>query len=367
MSYRTAYERWAGVGPYYAMFPISFVNEVVQTYTQPGQGIIDPFAGRASSIFAGASMGRPSLGMEIHPVGWIYGKTKLNPANQEEVQKKLLEIVTIAQTLPQDVGSDLPEFFTFCFSRRSLGFLLAARSSLDWQHNLVDRTLMTLILVDLHGVRERSFSNQMRQSRAIDPEYSIRWWKQHNSTAPELDPGEFLGKKILWRYAKGTPQVTKSDLFLADSRQLLSHIPNQLKIEKPFTLLFTSPPYIGISDYHRDQWLRLWMLGGQPFAARHPDKHRRDFGSIADYTVLLEAVFQQSAEVMSSRKATVYVRTDAREPTFTITREALKLAFPRWQEKIIERPYPKQTQTALYGDKSMKVGEKDIILTLHRE
>ena len=367
MSYSTAYERWAGVGPYYAMFPLSFVNEVVQTYTEPGQGIIDPFAGRASSIFAGASMGRPSLGVEIHPVGWVYGKTKLGPAGQEEVQKRLLEIVAIAQTLPQDVGSDLPEFFTFCFSRQSLGFLLAARSSLDWQHDLVDRTLMTLILVDLHGVRERSFSNQMRQSRAMSPEYSIRWWKLHNSTPPDLDPREFLEKKILWRYAKGTPQVTNSDLFLADSRQLLSHIPVQLKIEKPFTLLFTSPPYIGISDYHRDQWLRLWMLGGPPFAARHPDKHRRDFASIADYTALLQAVFQQSAEVMSSRKATVYVRTGAREPTFTITRDALKLAFPRWQEKIIERPYPKQTQTALYGDKSMKVGERDIILTIHRE
>jgi hypothetical protein len=163
------------------------------------------------------------------------------------------------------------------------------------------------------------------------------------------------------------PQTTKSDLFLADSRQLLSYIPNQLKIEKPFTLLFTSPPYIGISDYHRDQWLRLWMLGGPPIAARHPDKHRRDFASIADYTALLQTVFQQSAEIMSSRKATIYVRTGAREPTFTITRDALKLAFPRWQEKIIERPYPKQTQTALYGDKSMKVGEKDIILTIHRE
>src|SRR5260370_10691664 len=129
----------------------------------------------------------------------------------------------------------------------------------------------------------------------MSPEYSIRWWKLHNSAPPDLDPGEFLGKKILWRYAKGMPKVTKSDLFLADSRQLLSHIPGQLKIEKPFTLLFTSPPYMGISDYHRDQWLRLWKLVSPPFAAPHPDKHRRDFASIADYTVLLRAVFQQSA------------------------------------------------------------------------
>lgn len=366
MNYCTAYARWAGVGPYYAMFPLQFVREVVQTYTEPGQGIIDPFAGRASSIFAGASMGRPSLGVEIHSVGWIYGKTKLEPASQEDVRKRLSEVVAIAQTLPQDAGHDLPEFFDFCFSNRSLRFLLAARSSLDWQHNAVDRTLMTLILIDLHGVRERSFSNQMRQSKAMNPDYSIRWWIQHNSTPPDIDPRAFLEKKIAWRYAKGTPTVTESDVLLADSQQLLNHLADRSKVQKPFTLLFTSPPYMGISDYHRDQWLRLWLLGGSPLATRLPDKHKRNFSSAVDYTALLQAVFQQAADVMSTRKAIVYVRTDAREETFNVTRDALKLAFPHWQERIVERPYPRQTQTALYGDKSPKAGEKDIILTLQR-
>lgn len=366
MNYRTAYARWAGVGPYYAMFPLQFVSEVVQEYTEPGQRIIDPFAGRASSIFAGASMGRPSLGVEIHPVGWIYGKTKLEPAGQEEVRKKLSEVAALARTLPMNAGHDLPEFFTFCFSKQSLRFLLAARSVLDWQHDKVDRTLMTLILIDLHGVRERSFSNQMRQSKAMSPDYSIRWWREHNSTPPDIDPETFLEKKILWRYAKGIPAVTASDVFLADSQQLLNHISDHSKIRKPFTLLFTSPPYMGISDYHRDQWLRLWMLGGSPQVARIPDKRKGNFASAIDYTALLQAVFQQAAEVMSTRKAVVYVRTDAREATFNTTRDALKLAFPRWQERIVEQPYPRQTQTALYGDKSLKKGEKDIILTLHR-
>jgi len=200
----------------------------------------------------------------------------------------------------------------------------------------------------------------------MNPDYSIRWWIQHNSTPPDIDPGAFLEKKILWRYAKGTPTITESDILLSDSQLLLDHISGRSKVQKPFTLLFTSPPYMGISDYHRDQWLRLWMLGGPPLAGRNPDKRRRNFASAADYTVLLQTVFQQTAEVMSTRKAVVYVRTDARESTFDITRDALKLAFPRFQERIIEQPYPKQTQTALYGDKSLKVGEKDIILTLRR-
>jgi hypothetical protein len=223
---------------------------------------------------------------------------------------------------------------------------------------------MTLILVDLHGNRSRSFSNQMRQSRAMSPEYSVRWWQERGLSPPEIDPGEFLAKKIAWRYAKGIPTIARSTVWLGDSCILMSRV-RKLVVQgkwKPFTLLLTSPPYIGISDYHRDQWLRLWLLGGDPVASRSEDKHRRDFTSQGVYEALLNCVFEQTVEVMSM-SGCVYVRTDARELTFEITRDALRAAFPRWKEEIVDRPYRKQTQTALYGDKSEKPGEKDIILT----
>jgi len=364
MSYNTPYARWAGVGPYYAMFPVSFANEVVLTYTEPGQRILDPFAGRASSVFAGAAHGRPSVGIEINPVGWIYGKTKLSPAPADKVKKRIGEIVQIVHGLPAGTGQDLPEFFKYCFSETTLRFLIAARDSLDWRRTKVDRTLMTLILIDLHGNRGRSFSNQMRQSRAMSPDYSIKWWRRHQLKPPEIDPQKFLEKKIAWRYAKGLPETVWSTVWLGDSRKLMKKVKEQVarKNWEPFTLLLTSPPYMGISDYHRDQWLRLWMLGGAPQASRNQNRYRKDFASQNVYEELLNGVFQQTAEVMSE-SGHVYVRTDARERTFEITRNALRKAFPCWNEEIIDRPYRKQTQTALYGDKSKKPGEKDIVLT----
>jgi hypothetical protein len=346
------------------MFPIEFVNEVVLTYTKPGQGIIDPFAGRASSVFAGAAHGRPSIGIEINPVGWIYGKTKLAPAPADKVKMRISEIAEIAQCLPASVSKGLPEFFRFGFSETSLRFLIAARENLDWKRKKTDRTLMTLILIDLHGNRSRSFSNQMRQSRAMSPEYSIRWWQEHKSRPPEIDPQKFLERKMAWRYAEGLPETVKSTVWLGDSCLLMRRVEDLVTRNKrePFTLLLTSPPYMGISDYHRDQWLRLWMLGGDPVASRSENEHRRDFTSQAVYERLLNCVFQQAAEVMSE-SGCVYVRTDARELTFEITKNALRAAFPKWKEEVVDRPYHKQTQTALYGDKSKKPGEKDIVLT----
>ena len=59
----------------------------------------------------------------------------------------------------------------------------------------------------------------------------------------------------------------------------------------------------------------------------------------------------------------IYVRTDAREFTLNTTLEVLSECFPNWEQKLIPRPVKKQTQTSLFGDKSKKPGEVDIILT----
>jgi hypothetical protein len=43
-------------------------------------------------------------------------------------------------------------------------------------------------------------------------------------------------------------------------------------------LVITSPPYLDITDYHEDQWLRLWFLGGpsKPVTGQgKDDRHRR--------------------------------------------------------------------------------------------
>ncbi len=361
--YQSAYSRWAGIGPYYAMFPLDFVEGVIQRYTRPGQSILDPFAGRASSVFAGANQGRPSIGIEINPVGWLYAQAKLHPAPKGVVLTRLAEISGLADDLPPDAGTELSPFFRHCFAKRSRRFLLAARSALNWRQSHADQTLMALILVDLHGARARSFSNQMRQGRAMEPNYSVQWWRDHHQKPPQIEPVAFMQKKIDWRYAKGRPTTSAGRVLLGDSRQLLTRVAADIHSGKtpPISLLFTSPPYMKISDYHRDQWLRLWMLGGEPYYSRRQDNLRRDFSSKPTYLNLLQSVFEQSAEIMKA-SGWVYVRTDARAETFETTYQILRQCFPRWQSQVVDRPYQRDTQTALYGDKAKKPGEKDIIL-----
>jgi len=257
----------------------------------------------------------------------------------------------------------MPEFFHYCFNYEVRKFLAAAREQLSWKRRVVDWTTMALLLVYLHGKREDSLSNQMRQTKSMSPQYAIRWWKERNLTPPELDPLEFMLKRIKWRYAKGRPETSLSQVYLGDSNEVLPRLNNSLNRKgiEPIRLLFTSPPYYGVTNYHYDQWLRLWLLGFPPTASYKHGRNRGRFNNRDEYQNLLFQVFSKASQFMS-RKAIVYVRTDGRNFTYQTTLRVLREVFPKKKVSQIEQPFHQPTQTHLFGDHTTKAGEIDLVL-----
>jgi hypothetical protein len=103
-------------------------------------------------------------------------------------------------------------------------------------------------------------------------------------------------------------------------------------------------------------------MGGEDHPCSPGEKYKRKFESKEVYKDLLLSVFSVSEKLMAEH-ATVYIRTDAREFTRDVTLKALRDCFPSWDETIVGQPFSEETQTALYGDKSQKPGEIDIIMT----
>jgi len=357
--FTTAADRWAGIGPYYAMFPASFADRVIARYTRPGQAVLDPFAGRGTAVFSAAVQGRCGIGIEINPVGWVYARTKLKPAERELVERRLAFIEGRARRYRRE-ADELPRFFHHCFVRDVRAYLLAARAELDWRRSNVDRTTMALLLVYLHGKAGFALSNQMRQTKSMSPAYAVRWWKNHGLRPPDVDPRKFLEDRLDWRYAKGVPDChSASRAYLANSAYRLAGLHQDMPHRAG--LLFTSPPYFGLTNYHYDQWLRLWLLGEEPNARRKPGRHRAKFENRERYAQLLNTVFARAAELCTPN-ATIYVRTGRQKITCTTTRRVLRAVFPRHRMIRRVRPFRRPTQTRLFGDHSVKLGEIDFVL-----
>lgn len=351
--------RWSSFGPYYAMFPIEFSLNTINTYTNKGDWILDPFAGRGTVPYTAEMLGRHSVGMEISKLGWLYSTVKLMPAEEASVIKRVKEIYDISKIKYSNSYKDYDEFFNTCYAPQVLNFLITARDLLKWETSIVDRTLMAFLTVFAHGDLGQTFSNQMQHVKACGPKYAIKWWKEKGYKAPNIDPLELILKKISWRYKKGYNKFNESKIYLGNSMQIINE--KYLK-NKQFKMLFTSPPYYKITDYHLDQWIRLWLLGESSEQKFNSDPNKHNFGNKEHYKKLLFDVFNKSKKYLSD-DAVIYIRTDAREFSKETTLDTLNKIYGSTKKiTIIEQPFTKRTQTALHGDSSKKPGECDIIL-----
>lgn len=347
--YGTAEARWAGVGPYYAMFPTAFADEVVREYTEPGDAVLDPFAGRGTAIYSAATQGRSATGIEINPVGYVYANAKLDPGDRRAVVRRLGEIAECAAGF-KETADKLSPFFHHCFAPGVREFLVAARAILRWKQSKVDRSLMALILVSLHGKRGQSLSNQMRQMNAMAPDYSIRWWTERNLTPPAIDPKAFITKRIEWRYAHGRPETGDAKVYLDDSTKKLPRLARGVREGRyPRNgLLLTSPPYHNVTNYYYDQWIRLWLLGMPEHPRKESNRYGGKFSNHDRYYQLLRSVFT-GAKPLLTEDATIYVRTDRRKTTLSTTLSVLDEIFPEKVRIEEQHPISPERQASPYG------------------
>ena len=344
--------RWKGFGPYYAMFPVSFAEKYIDMYSKPGDTIVDPFCGRGTSNYVANLLGRTSIGCDVNPVAWVYSKAKTDPARRvDQLFRRVDELWKLRKCSDSKPKN---EFQRFAWMPKVLSFLNSARRELNWRRSKVDWTLAGIILVYLHGKLGGGLSNQMRQSKSMAPEYAVRWWMKRSMEPPDLDPVEFIKSRILWRYEKGLYEVgCKSRIYLGDAREKLKRLNNV-----GATLLITSPPYKGVTNYEYDNWIRLWFLGGADWPVWRQEQR---YSNRNRYGEMIGGVFSVAKKMMA-KDACLVVRTDRRRFTLETTVCVLNDLWPKHQLYGRVNLARKPTQTALFGDKAEKPGEVDLLI-----
>ena len=348
----TADCRWARLGPYYAMFPVEFARQVVGSFSKPGDTVLDPFCGRGTAPFVAMIAGRDAVGCDINPVAWVYAATKTNP--HPSLDDVALRIDEVASAISAADRRPVSEFQALAYGPRPLGFINAARRELQWRDCVLDRTVAALLLHYLHAKLGQGLSNQFRPTKAMSPNYSVRWWRKRGlTTPPDLDAAAFLRDRAAWRYAKGTPQRAGSAcVSLGDATSSLSDA------RDPAGLVFTSPPYVGVTNYRSDNWIRLWALAEGP---PHPDWSTSDkFCNSEKYEAMLTGVLRTTRD-LSRQDAVWCMRVDARERTLAVVRRVVDRLLPRHQALERKSLPSRRTQTALYGDRRTKPGDLDLV------
>lgn len=342
--------RWARLGPYYAMFPLEFALDAIEKFSKPGQAVLDPFCGRGTVPIIAKATGRRSAGVDLNPVAFVFSAAKTDP--EPEPARIIERINEIAELVTRHDRQPENEFQQWAWNSETLGFLRVARRVLDWRYNRRDRTLMAIVLVHLHGKLGTALSNQMRQTKGMAPNYSVRWWKSRNMEPPPIDTRKYLIERIKWRYKFGIVNGPRAEIRMGDARDELAHFESN-----QFSLLLTSPPYYDVTNYRLDHWIRLWLLGGPALPGGDT---REKYAHKERYQTMLSGVFEVTKPLLTD-DALIYIRTDSREFTLNTTLAVVRKLWP--ERKVYWRAEAHiVSQTVLFGDHGPKPGETDIVV-----
>lgn len=238
------------LAPYIGRIKPSIARDLIKRFTQPGDLVIDPFAGSGVIPFEAALLGREVLATDTSPYGVLLMRAKFSAPADCDTALSLFSLRWKAaqrRVVKQDLRK-IPAWVRRFFHPETL------RNALALRDELVDRAdpfLLACLLGILHHQRPGFLSYP---SSHLVPYLRNKLFPP--ARFPELyqerDVCARMEAKIRRTYRRPPVELGSARIHLTDARSL----PRPRKINA----IVTSPPYMNELDYVRDNRLRIWFL-----------------------------------------------------------------------------------------------------------
>ncbi len=319
--------RLNGVCAYYAMFPLAFPYRQLLS-AHPGEWVFDPFCGRGTTNMAARLLGLPSVGADSSPVASAIAAAKLCKV------QPLAVVTACSKILDRDEPVRAPEgeFWELCYDSGTLLQICRVREALLREcRSDRQKVLRALMLGILHGPRRKGLpaylSNQMPRTYATKPGSAVRFWRKYRMDPPKLSVLQVVKRKAEHYLSSCLPSATGM-VIRRDSRRRL---PN--RFDGLFGRVVTSPPYLGMNHYLKDQWLRNWFVGGpdRPTCDSNPQIRTEDRDRfVSDLSKVWASV---AAACRSGAKMTIRFGTipSRKDDPWAIIRDSLDSSGADWR------------------------------------
>lgn len=247
---------------YRACFKPQLPEFFIEKYTKPGDLVADPFLGRGTTPLQAHLMDRRAAGSDVNPLCVMLARPRFDPPPLQEAEARLWEIL--------DAGGDVadaaaPEEDLLAFYHPdTLSQLLILRRWFivrEWEAGL-DRTddwLRMVCLNRLSGHSPGFFSvRTMPPNQAVSAESQRRINQRQDQTPGPKDIVDIVMRKSrsLLRTGYPAPQTPAPPMLHTAIADHLFYL-----ADGSVDLVVTSPPFLNIVDYRKDNWLRCWFAG----------------------------------------------------------------------------------------------------------
>ena len=260
-----------GLHPYLGKFIPQLVEILLRYYFEPGQRVLDPFVGSGTTLVEANVLGIHSVGIDISEFNCLLAKVK---TAKYDLVKLRREIFNILERVKQAVSTQSPLQPSLMSSIRekTADYLTASDYLERWYAPQARLELLTYRRLipeyEYQDVLKVILSRAARSARQV-PHYELDWPKEpvrgpyychkHKRICyPVTEALKFLEhySHDIYRRIKAFQTIRKEvevKVIHGDARTV--------ELEGQFDGILTSPPYVGLIDYHEQHRYAYELLG----------------------------------------------------------------------------------------------------------
>jgi DNA modification methylase len=242
--------------PYLGKFIPQLVEIFLKKYFQPGQMILDPFVGSGTTLIEANLLNMPSVGVELSEFSYLIAKVKTQKYNVELVEKEILDILNKTKefsrkiqknqrSLFEEWNFEPSEYFKNWYHPRAIKEIYFYRSLIP---NYQNQDILKIILSrSARSARQIPHYDLARPKKPVKERY---WCLKHKQYCEPINNAI----KFITRYSLDTIKRIKEFDKLRTSAKIILLQGDariiKLPVKKEIEGIFTSPPYLGLINYH---------------------------------------------------------------------------------------------------------------------
>jgi hypothetical protein len=224
--------------------------------------VYDPFSGRGTTAIEAALLGRRVIANDINPLSAILTRPRLEVPDLADIQRRLRGI-----RIRASAGADIE--LSMFYNRRTESELVTLRDYLrrrreNREEDAVDRWIRMIATNRLTGHSPGFFSvYTLPPNQAVTPEDQLRINRKLGQKPSYRDTRALILRKSV---------QLQNQLTAADRQRLRQAATNAIFLNTDaattralpaggLQLTVTSPPFLDVVHYARDNWLRCWFNG----------------------------------------------------------------------------------------------------------
>lgn len=308
--------------PYLGKYIPQLVEVFLRKYFSAGDLVFDPFMGSGTTLVQANELGIHSIGSDISAFNVILCRAKTTHYDVKRMRDEVYDALKKAKLRLQSDLNELPlfaqvdqkpdtpieanEYLRQWYAPQALRQLIAYRDCIEAGTYLY-KDLLRVILS--RSARSARLTTHFDLDFPKRPQTEPYWCYKHSRTCqPTTDALQFLN-----RYSEDTvKRVEAFSKLQTDATVEIYHADSRTIPLPPIDGVITSPPYVGLIDYHEQHNYAYQLLGLE-------DKRVQEIGAAAggtskraqaDYQTQIAAVFANALSAMKSGGRLIIVAGD---------------------------------------------------------